>query len=508
MKEKRFILVIIVVSILFSSIRRFDTDRIFELKGLNWPIFFYEGLEIKKDENGRYFIGLSEKPILNDIDLFIDFENNSISQENYKNIYSSFILYKENKYSGISSGKFTFSDSCVKLLPTADSIFYPGNDIGSFTIDFWLYPFKNYNRQYIIYYVGDDIETEENKKYGLMIYIDNGKLKYKFLNFFYDYQKKNVIEDVEISEEENIILYKWEHHAISFDSRIGKLIIYRNGIEDRVIWIKEGFKKSGKIYYPHVREKISTPLVIGKNGFFLIDNLRISKNFINNFNLSPINKNKAFLITKVLKISENIFKIKDIKLNTKKDDFAFIKVGYRISDNIFAPDNQNIPWIYVNLNNFNIPEDYMNGKYIQFKLEIYPEVAEDDVKIYSLSLNYNTDETPYIPQIVKAIPGDETVEIYFIPSPEDDIEGYEIYYGNESKNYISKDALEGPSPIFVKKQAEGLQYHKVLLTLSNEKPYFISIRAVDKRGHKSPFSKEVFVRPSSVYSKNNFSIDR
>ncbi|MCX7820603.1 MAG: LamG domain-containing protein [Brevinematales bacterium] len=492
------------------SFKRFDTYKTFELKGSNWPVFISEGVSFKKDENGKIFIGLTENPDYDYFatDLFIDFEKSSLRLENYQTLYSYFILYKDEKFNGAFSGKFTFSDSCIKLLPKRESIFYPGSEVGSFTIDFWLYPFKNYDKQYIIYYLADDINIDNDRKYGFIVYLDKGRLKYKFLNFFYDYEKKNVIENVELEEEANVLLYKWEHHAISFDSRSGKMVIYRNGIEEKVIFITENFKKNGKVYYPYVNEVVNTPLIVGKNSFFLLDNLRISKKFINNFNLFSVNRKESFLITKVFKLADNFFSIKDIGIDLKKDDYGFVKFGYRISDDIFAPDNKNIPWVYVNLENFNIPEEFVKGKYIQFKLIIYPEVSEKDIKIYALKLNYNVDETPYIPQIVKAVPGDEVVEIYFIPSPEDDILGYEIYYGNESKNYISKDALEGASPIFIKKQSEGLQYHKATLTLKNERPYFISVRAVDKNGHKSPYSKEVYVRPSSVYSKNNFSIDR
>ncbi|MGC8769633.1 MAG: LamG-like jellyroll fold domain-containing protein [Brevinematia bacterium] len=510
---KRFFYVTFIILLNTTFIfpfKRFDTYKTFELKGSNWPIFLSDGISFKKDENGKVFIGLIENPDYDyfSTDLFIDFEKNTLSFENYRTLYSYFILYRDEKFNGVSSGKFTFSDSCIKLLPERGSIFYPGSDVGSFTIDFWLYPFKNYDKQYILYYLADDINIENDKKYGFLIYLDKGKLKYKFFNFFYDYEKKSTIEEIELEEEGNIVLYKWEHHAISFDSRNGKMVIYRNGVEEKVLWITENFKKGGKVYYPFVNTVVNSPLTIGKNSFFLLDNLRISKKFINNFNLFPVNRKESFLITKVLKLSDNFFNIKDIKIDLKKDNYAFVKFGYRISDDIFAPDNKNIPWVYVNLENFNIPEEYSKGKYIQFKLTIYPEVSENDIKIYSLGLNYNIDETPYIPQIVKVVPGDEVIEIYFIPSPEDDIVGYEIYYGNESKNYISKDALEGSSPIFVKKQSEGLTYHKATLTLKNEKPYFIAVRAVDKNGHKSPYSKEVFVRPSSIYSKNNFSVDR
>ncbi|MGC8764744.1 MAG: LamG-like jellyroll fold domain-containing protein [Brevinematia bacterium] len=493
---------------LFYSFNKFENISTFELKGREWKIYRIEGLSLKKDRNGRYFIGLSENLDDKNADLIIDFENLHFSSERYRNLYASFIINKNEKFAGNSSGKFSSGESSIKLLPLETSIFYPGKEIGSFSIDFWLYPYKNYDKQYIVYYLGEDVIDPEQRRYGFSIYIEDGKLKYRFENFFYNSDKKKIIENLEISEDEPIALYKWEHHAISFNARNGKLVIYRNGIEERTIRVTEGFSVNGAIYYPYINKNINSPLIIGKNSFFSLDNLRFMEEFITNFDLFPLNRKEAFLITEVMKISENLFFLKDIKLNFKADDNSFLKLAYRISDEIFSPDNTKIPWVYVNLENFNPPAYLNRGKYIQFKIIVYPELAVDDIKLYSATLKYSIDEAPYRPRILKVMPGDGEVEIQWLPSPEDDVAGYEIYYGNESKNYICNDAKEGSSPVFVKRQGVGLEAHRAKLSLINEKPYFISIRTVDVNGHKSDYSEEIYVRPSSIYNSNGYSIDR
>ena len=508
MKLKSFLILLILMFSTGYSFKRFDTTKTFELKDQNWHIYKISGLTQKKDVNGKNYIGLSEISDFQKNDLFIDFEKNSLALENYKILYNSFVLNTVEKFSGNSSGKFTFSDSYIKLLPLETSIFYPGSEVGSFTIEFWLYPYKSYDKQYIVSFFGENINTLERKRNGFAIFIENGKIKYRFENFFFDKQKMNSIEILEIEEEKPLNLYKWEHHAISYDIKNGKLIVFRNGIEEKVLWLTESSKKGGGIYYPYVEKTLNSPIIIGKNSFFLLDNLMFLKDFTTQFNLFPLNKKEAILITKVMKISDNFFNLTDIKLNSKSDNYTFIKLGYRISEKVFSPYDEKIPWIYINKENFISPTSMNSGKYLQLKMLVYPEVAIEDVKICSISVNYNVDENPYTPQIVKIIPKDEKVEIFWIPSPEEDIIGYEIYYGNESKNYICNDSKEGPSPVFVKKQFDGLQIHRATLSLSNEKPYFISLRTIDKNGHKSEYSKEVYVRPSSIYSQNGYSIDR
>lgn len=506
---KRTFLAFITLSIIFFySIKRFEEIQTFEIKAEKLTVFEKVGLEIKKDNSGKFYYGLSELKPSYPLECEIDFEEKKLNLDNYEVLYSKFLQEDSEKFGGNFSGKFLFSDDFIALKPTHSSIFYPSKDVGSFTIEFWLFPYKAYDEQQILWFFGEDLSAQESKKCGFGISVKDGKLIYRFENFFWDAYKTKTKELIELSEEDPLILYKWEHHSISYDSRNGRLTIFRNGVEEKSVWVTESGEKDSKIFYPYVSEYLNTPIFIGRRSFILMDNFRIIRSSVNSYKLKRLYDKVAYITTPVFRINDNIFKIKNLFATYKSDEYSFLKFSYRISPEVFAPYDRNLPWISVNLSNFNIPEEFSAGRYIQFRLTVYPETTKEDFRLYSFGMKYSLDESPYTPHIVRYIPFDGGVEIQWIPSPEDDIAGYEIYYGNESKNYICKDAKEGASPIFVKKSKEGFEIEKFRLTLPNESPYFISIRAVDKNGHRSKFSSEIFVRPSSIFNENGFTIER
>jgi len=510
MKKNTFSIIFLILFILNLAygLKKFEMENYYEIKASDIRIFNSVGLQLKKDETGKTFIGLGNEKCLEEVEFGIDFEEEKLNLNNYSLLYNNFIRNSYEKYAGNFSGKFVFSDHYIALKPNLNSIFYPGNEVGSFTIEFWLYPYKNYDYQYVVNYLGEDITDPEGKRYGFSIYTENGRLTFTFENFFFHSDKSKVKEVIKLSEEKPLILYKWEHHAISYDSKTGRLSIFRNGIEEKTIWLTENGKRGKSIFYPYVNPYLNSSLLIGKRGYFLLDNFKVLKEFKENYNLRKFYSEEAFFVSHVFKITENCFTIKEINLTGKYDNFSFIKLGYRISKDVFSPDDNKLQWVYINPRDYKLPLEFTEGKYIQFKLVFYPETVDNDIRVYSIGIKYVLDETPYVPQIVKTIPLDGGVEIYWMPSPEEDIEGYEIYYGHKSKNYICNDAEEGPSPIFVKKTTKGFELQKFKLSLMNEKPYFISIRTVDRNGHKSPYSQEVFVRPSTVFSENKFSVGR
>ncbi len=493
------------------ALKPFSTRGTLTLESSDIRIFEIENLNLKK-MNQRNIFQLDENinKDLNSYDLYLDFENPLSSLQNYNIIYSKFELNKYQYVNGNYSGKFYFSDNYISLLPLPSSILAPGNITGSFTIDFWLYDYKNYDNQNVIKYIGNNLSDEKDKNiYGFSIYIRNGRVVYKFDNFFFT--EKNESVSVEVMDDENIVLNKWEHHALTFDIKSGKLSVYKNGIEQEVRWITQNGMPLSAVLTPRIKEELSTPILIGKDAFFSLDNFKITRNAVSNFDLKKFNTGNSYLITDVYKYSSNKASLTGLSFESDLPQYSYIKYAYRVSDSYFLPGDKNIKWIYIRNGADRFPDGFDSGKYIQFKMQVYPYEGKDQaINIYSVKLDYTLDNTPDIPFITGVQALDGKIVLTWIPSPEDDIAGYEIYYGNNMSDYICNDAAEGKSPVFVKASDPGRLY-PITFTISglaNEKPYFISVRSVDKNGNRSPYSKEVYSRPSTIYNKDGYSIDR
>lgn len=493
------------------GLQSFNEIENFVIEDNNWRVFQSENISAKKI-NKKTVFQLNENTEANPdkLDLYLDFETALNNLKNYKVIFSDFDMNRYQSVNGSYSGKFYLSGNFISLLPTSSSLLSPGNNPGSFTIEFWIYLYKNYDNQYVIKYIGNNLSDENDKNvYGFSVFTKNNRMVYQFDNFFWSDKKESF--SFTIQDDENLELNKWEHHAVSFDIMNGKLTTSRNGIEQEVKWITVDGKPRSEILNPHIKDELSTPMLIGKNGIFALDNFKISKDASQNFYLKKYNNQNSFLITDVYQYSKNISTLKNLNFQFKNPDYSYVKLAYRVSDQYFLPDNSQLPWIYVQNNIDDFPSLESHGRYIQFKVMAYPyEEMTKEITIQSIHVVHSADASPYLPILVNVTPMDGSGKITWIPSPEDDIAGYELYYGNRSEDYVCEDATEGKSPIFIPAKEIGklnpLDF--TITSLINEKPYFISIRTVDKNGHRSPFSKEMYFRPSTVFNEKKYSIGR
>jgi hypothetical protein len=473
------------------------------IDGKNWKISQAENMSMRTADD-RQVLRLdesTESPSVG-VDLFLDFESRNLSLPNYSVLNSKFELNRYQSVNGRTSAKFYLPEHSISLMPRSTSLFAPGNNPGSFTLEFWLYFYKNYDNQVVISYAGNDLSDENDTNYyGFAVQTKNNRIQYRFDNFF----KLGKSDAVSFSMEESdpIRPYRWEHHAITFNVMNGRLTVYKNGIEDQSRWVTLNEDDKSPILSPLVKQELSTPVVIGMNGCFAIDNLKIIRDARNNFYLKKFNDKDSKVVTEVYKISDNITTIKKISFDFERPDQSFLKLAYRISPKYFLADDRDIPWVYMQNNLEYFPADHQDGKYIQFKIAAYPNQDQDsEIVVRSIKVDHNVDSSPYPPTITAIQPLDEQAMISWVPTPEDDIQGYEIYYGNSTGNYISADAREGKSPIFVPAERVGkiLPMTNTLTGLVNERPYYISIRSVDKKGHRSPYAREMYVRPSTVYN--------
>lgn len=504
-------LLVILLPFSLFGITPFVPTQSLVIENTNWKIYRSENLTyVSRHQKWVYQQSEQHEDQAGLLDLSLDFEGPLNRIANYRTIYAN---YQPNRYqaqNGQFSGKFFSAENSISLLPLSSSLFAPGNIPGSFTIEFWLYLYKNYNNQYVIRYVGNNLSDEKDKNtYGISIFTRNNRMVYQFENFFWS--EKNEPQSVTMQEEDALQVYQWEHHAISFDILTGKLTVYKNGVEQEVRWMTENGRTLSPIRNPLVKSELSTPILIGQNALFSLDNLVIRKEPRESFNLHKYRNSDSFLITDVYHFSDNISSLRKLLFDADTPNYGAVKLSYRIADRYFAPDDKNIQWISVQNGLDSFPENHSSGRYVQFKAEIFPySDMIEPITLKSIRMDYGEDKSPYIPALTQIEPLDRQARITWVPSPEDDIAGYEIYYGDHSETYLSSDAAEGKSPIFVPAQRTGdirpMQY--TLTGLKNESAYFIAIRAVDKKGHRSPYSRERYVRPSSIYQPARYCIEQ
>jgi hypothetical protein len=133
------------------------------------------------------------------------------------------------------------------------------------------------------------------------------------------------------------------------------------------------------------------------------------------------------------------------------------------------------------------------GRFIQLAAEFYPSGdGETTPYLEELRILYAPDDPPNPPAMVTAIARDGAVDLSWRGSPNQDVEGYMVYYGTSRGEFFGDDAILGPSPINVGKRTaihiDGLK---------NGVLYYFAIAAYDRLIplHMGEFSRDVTARP-------------
>lgn len=505
------LILFVTTTLAISAAGNFEFVESFEISGESWDIFEIHNLTEKVTADGMAYT-LKEIPSTNDADteLFIGFEDELSDFANYRLIDSDFLINPFQRSTGISSGKFYRSEHSISLLPRSTSIFYPGTVPGSFTIEFDLYLYQSFDYQYVISYQGQNLSDEsDSSTYGFAVYIEDQKLHYEFKNFFWSIDGEPT--SVTISEEDKLSTHEWQHHALTFNIMSGMMATYQDGVEQDLIYVTEDESFFSPIYNPEIKEELSAAFIIGKDAFFSLDDFKISKNSTSEFSMGRYDNEEAYLTTDVYQFCENLGTLKEISYDVTASDYSQVRLAYRISENYFLPENTLMDWLYVENGIDEFPEEFERGRYIQFKVEAYPYAENnEEISIHSIDFDYSEDSEPDSPVLLSVVPGDEAVTLTWLPATEQDVVGYEVYYGTLEQNYICSDSPLGESPIYIEYEQEGelepIEFE--LSGLNNEQAYFVSVRTIDENQNRSGYSSELFAIPSSIYNGFGFSVNR
>lgn len=488
-KKRFFIFLVILLDFLFIS-QSIYTKIYYEGSQNQWNnIYKINNLEELKFRNMvSYRIKENEREEDAFTDLIIHF--NETKKENFRiigNYKVSDLLYIpniDNKVYGEASANFSLTHHKVKLLPEKNSILYPGNSIGNFTISFWVYPQASYEgNELLSYYSPAYNRVNEKIEYtGFKIFLIGNEVNIKFDNIFF---VKNIPISFEINTGINLDIVKWQHIAFTYNKYSGKFICYKNNQKTGIFYFTDSGKEKGTLLEGKIPEDLRTYLIIGQSFLGNIDEFVIDKRIIDEFDLAQYKREGGYLISKVIDL--NYYTSKVFKFETKSitENKTSLVIYYRIMEDFYDEDDGVIPWKQYETNAM------IKGRYLQYKIIFFPSYeGRFSPQLLDFIITIIPNYPPSPPNNLQyKILNNSQVEIYWNKNIESDVIGYYLYYGTKSKFYICSDAVEGISPIFTEKNF-------IIITLRADTEYFVSVKAVDNAFYpqKSDFSNEIVFR--------------
>lgn len=396
-------------------------------------------------------------------------------------------LYSKMAARGKGSYRFRGFGPAIQVEAGHTSLLAPGNSIDSFTIEFWLYPLTAGNGEVLLNWQGAALTSQGFIKQSIKAFFRGRRLTFSFQNIF-RLPHGSFLPDIILRSHRESIPRNWEHHMIRFNGKLGLVEYLVNGKLSDVTHSSVSGREEKDIAKLYIGKGAAESLLIGERFAGLIDEFRISSEYINDFDLSAYMASGGEILTQPIDLGFTNSRLLKIETQEMQDNGAELLYYYKLSDRL---PKETDTWKEF-IPNEELPET-SRGRFLQIKALLLPNIMRDkSPRISQLKIHYQEDIPPVPPAQVKAMAQDGQVHIVWKEVAEADIGGYLVYYGEAPENYWGTGALEGDSPINVNKKTE-----LTINGLENKKLYFFAVVSYDQASppHESIFSNEVNARP-------------
>jgi hypothetical protein len=393
------------------------------------------------------------------------------------------------------------------------ALFAPNNHIYDFSIEFWLHPLHLENGEQILQWISaSPIKNAKASDFQRILCVSTkNRLQWSFSGFFTSPDDSKSI-DINLAGHVPVVPKTWSHHLVRFDSITGMVEYMVNGKTETIEYATSTGREGGEVYTPVAGNDGS--FVLGGSFSGMMDEFRI----YGALNPSPVVRKYSLragrIETHALDLGEGSNGVLKVEASGGKVSVLNEKVSNEFRQNgrfRFSDDTEMQFFVRCSSNPYQwdspwqplIPGAELNGaiqgRYVQIAVDFYPSAnGETSPYLEELCITYLPDEPPLPPAQLTAVAGNGGVQLRWKNSPDQNTQGYLVYYGTSSDDYFGEDASLGASPIDVGKQntvfIEGLKngtlYYFRVAAYSNKSggPFSASF-------HAGEFSREVRARP-------------
>jgi len=402
----------------------------------------------------------------------------------------------QHRFTRRGSGAALFSQqSPMELQPTSEALFYPGNQWGDFTIQFWMYPTNLREGEILLHWKGFIQGQERMLSQEILCRISDRRLNWDFSNFFLS--AKHEESHFQLAGD-RLIPRTWSHHMIRFRYETGLLEYLVDGKPAAIIHTTPSGREEINVYMPRIEQTNATPLILGSSFTGFIDEFNINKQWNDLPYLLDYEK-PGYYLSPVIDLGYQDSTIQNLEINQQSPGNSRIEYFYYISN---LQDEAREQWIQ--LMDRAHPEEWLEnwqpfdpeslsqvprGQYLLIAALLYPDVGEERSPVLSsIKITYEEHLPPIPPLNLTARSENGKVYLNWDFSENSSIGGFLIYYGERPGQYFGSN-----SPI----RLEGQQTEYILENLEPYKTWYISMVAYNDStpAQYSDFSREVAIRP-------------
>jgi hypothetical protein len=395
---------------------------------------------------------------------------------------------------------------------SSEALFAPSQNIGDFSIEFFVYPNNLSSGEEILSWqatVKGGSGDQTNGVYqSITCAAARSRLYWTFENFFRSADGKRT-KNISFSSTEPLSPKTWSHHLVRFDSDSGLLEYLVNGVPQSVVYTSESGRQGGEIYTPVSGERGA--LFLGSDFTGLLDEFKITHSFVEFPGGSRYPAAGGHVETRPIDLGEVNSEVKKIDIKGGRVQFSALTMQNEYAkDGDIRFSDQTQAHFFIRAANSPYDIDRANwqplksgaeihsirGRYVQLAADLYPSANLDaSPYIEEITVTYVPHNAPLPPENITAIAEDGGVTLSWKERRFDSAKGYLVYYGTKKGEYFGIGAIQGESPIDV-----GRVSSVHLDSLSNGVLYYFAVAAYDDGGatHVGMFGREVTARPLRV----------
>ena len=417
---------------------------------------------------------------------------------------------------GGGSASFRGKGSAVSLRPRSGALFGKDSRFRDFSVEFWLYPVNAENGEVILLWQSLRKLPGGVLPQRLSCVVAAGRVSWGFENFFErpvagKAGPAEAATRLDLRARSPLVPRAWSHHLLRFDGDTGLLEYLVDGRPEATAYATPSGREAGPggaVFAPAAGA--ASPLVVGEGYAGLMDELRISRRFVEKPSLSPYGRDPGLVLSPVVDLGFGHSRLASIEAVARTPGNSSVELSYRLAED-WAGWRLDYPaWTPFR------PGEALpagaRGRYLQVRADLYADgTGRLGPALSSIAVAYEPDPPPPPPARLAGLPKDGAAELRWSRVPESDVAGYLVYYGDAPGEYFGTGAAEGPSPVDA-----GLATTLTLTGLANGRLVYVAVAAYDSaaRAGAGPgtagaaasasaaasrageFSTEVSVRPS------------
>ncbi|GMO36694.1 MAG: hypothetical protein Ta2F_12680 [Termitinemataceae bacterium] len=490
---------------------------------------------VKYREQVTYLENVRPKPVLSlssaqlmqpeGTDLVLTFDEASAADfrdetGNYRIVTGSQVSTVPQRRSRIGRGAALFSgDISVSYSGTdrgpvtiwaghSGALFSAGRILGSFSIEFWLYPNSMESGEEIITWTAAhkntaNVSAQRTNVQSFNLSVYKNRLHWNFVNFFAE-QESAAARNIVLSAKDSLAPKTWSHHILRYDGERGLLEYVINGITQEIKHVTVSGREGSEVLSPVIGERGN--FLIGKIFNGMLDDFKIYSTFLETSKTSKYPNAGGRLESDPVDLENANCAIQKINVSGGRVNAVYGGLNEYQKNGLFkfSDDSQVQFFLRTSNSQYDLVNqkwqvftpgaslNHTKGRYVQLAADLYPSGnCENTPYIEEITIVYTNQGIPKAPQGIIAAAGDGSVRLSW-KNDNGPAAGYVVYYGTSSGYYFCSDALQGTSPIDA-----GKTNSIILNNLKNGTLYYFAVCAYNNEDgrEQSGFSREVSARP-------------